>query len=175
MAPAPNPGAAMKDEYEVGYRKPPKEHQFKPKQHKAVHLNGVERKEYGSDVASWLDKPLKVKRGGKSIKMHPHEAMMTSLGKEALNGKPRATKQFLKYCEIAGLLNAKELEQTHGVFEVPRGANPRIAKVMIETYGLPPWDPDIYAAILAEYERDQAHIEELYEKFMEDLNNERLA
>jgi hypothetical protein len=171
MAPAPNPGAAMKDEYEVGYRKPPKEHQFKPKHQKTKPTSGGDRKEDSSDIASWLDKPLKVKRGGKSIKMHPHEAMLNSLGKEALSGKPRATKQFLKCCEIAGLLNAKELEQTHGVFVAPRGVDLRISKVMIETYGLPPWDPDEYAAIEAEFKRDQARIDELYEKFLEDLNN----
>ncbi len=111
----------MKDAYEVGYRKPPKEHQFKPKHQTTARPNGGERKEDSSDVATWLDKPLNVKRRGKSIKMHPHEAMMISLGKEALNGKPRATKQFLKYCEIAGLLQATELERTHGVFAVPPG------------------------------------------------------
>jgi Family of unknown function (DUF5681) len=160
------------NEYKVGYRKPPKEHQFKPKHQKTAPPNGGERKEDSSDVASWLNKPLKVKRDGKSIKIHPHEAMMISLGKEALKGKPRATKQFLKYCEIAGLLEAKELEQTSGVFEIPRGVDVRIARVMIETYGLPPWDPAEYAAMQAAYERDEAHVEEVYKKFMEDLNNE---
>ena len=58
------------------------------------------------------------------------------------------------------------------MFEIPRGVNPGIAKVMIQTYGLPPWDPDEYAAIEAEFKRDQARIEELHEKFLKDLNNE---
>ena len=159
------------DEYKVGYRKPPKEHQFKPKNQKAALANGGERKEESSDIAAWLDKPLAVKRGGKSIKMHPHEAMLNSLGKEALKGKPRATRQFLKFCEAAGLLKAKELEQTHGVFEVPPDMDARIVRVMIETYGLPPWDTDKYAAVQAEYERDQARVDELHEKFMKDLDN----
>jgi len=159
------------NEYKVGYRKPPKEHQFKPKHQNIARRNGGERKEDSSDVASWLNKPLTVKRGGKSIKMHPHEAMMNSLGKEALNGKPRATKQFLRECEIAGLLTATELEKTSGVFEVPPGVVGGVARVMIETYGLPPWDPDEYAAVVAEYRRDEARIEELYAKFLEDLSN----
>ena len=161
----------MNDEYEVGYKKPPKAHQFKPKHQTAARPNGGKRKENSSDVASWLDKPLKVKRGGKSISMHPHEAMMTSIGKRALNGEPRATKLFLKQCAIAGLLTPEQVEQTHGVFAVPRGVNPGIAKVMIETYGLPPWDPDEYAAIEAEFKLDQARIEELHEKFLEDLDH----
>jgi hypothetical protein len=41
---------------------------------------------------------------------------------------------------------------------------------MIETYGLPPWEPGDYAAIEAEFKRDEAHIEELYQKFLEDLD-----
>ena len=60
---------------------------------------------------SWLDKPLKVKRGGKSVRMHPHEATMISLGKRALKGEPRAAKEFLKECAIAGLLSPQQLEQ----------------------------------------------------------------
>ncbi len=50
--------------------------------------------------------------------------------------------------------------------------NRGIVKVLLDTYGLPPWDADIYAALEAEYERDQAHIEELYNQFLKDLENE---
>src|SRR5438034_1261119 len=99
----PTPELSM-NEYKVGYKKPPKEHQFKPKHQTAVRPKDGKRKENSPDVAGWLDKPLKVKRGGKSIRMHPHEAMMTSLGKRALSGEPRATKEFLKWCAIAELI-----------------------------------------------------------------------
>ena len=88
---------------------------------------------------------------------------MISLGRRALKGERRAAKEFLKQCETAGLLTPQELAQTRGVFEAPRGVDPRVAKVMIGTYGLPPWEPDEYAAIVAEFERDQARIEELHE------------
>ena len=94
---------------------------------------------------------------------------MISLGKRALKGEPRAAKQFLKECAIAGLLSPQQLE-TLGVIVAPRGVDIRVAKVMIETYGLPPWEPGDYAAIEAEFERDEAHIEELYQKFLEDLD-----
>jgi len=168
----PTPELSM-NEYKVGYKKPPKEHQFKPKHQTAARPNGGKQKENSPDVAGWLGKPLKVKRGGKSISMHPHEAAMISLGKRALKGEPRATKQFLKACEIAGLLTPQQLEQTHGVFVAPRGVDLRVAKVMIEAYGLPPWEPNEYAAIEAEFKRDQARVEELHEKFLEDLNHGR--
>jgi hypothetical protein len=160
----------MKDDYEVGYKKPPKQHQFKLKHERNARPNGGE-KENNLDVASWLDAPLKVKRQGKLTNMHPHEAAMISLGKRALKGERSAAKEFLKQCELAGLLTAKQLEQTHGVFAAPRGVDISIARVMIETYGLPPWDPDEYAAIKAELERDQGRIDELYENFLRELNN----
>lgn len=155
------------NDYKVGYKKPPKEHQFKPKT--GARPNGGMRNENSPDVAGWLDKRLNVKRGGKSVRMHPHEATMISLGKRALKGEPRAAKQFLKECAIAGLLSPQQLE-THGVIVAPRGVDIRVAKVMIETYGLPPWEPGDYAAIEAEFKRDEAHIEELYQKFLEDLD-----
>ena len=41
---------------------------------------------------------------------------MISLGKRALKGEHRAAKEFLKQCEIAGLLTPQQLEKTHGVF-----------------------------------------------------------
>ena len=81
------------NEYKVGYKKPPKEHQFKPKHQTAARPTGGKRKEDSLDVASWIDKPLKVKRGAKSVRMHPHEAAMNSLGKRALNGEHRAAKE----------------------------------------------------------------------------------
>ena|ERR1700694_2300148 len=160
--------------YAVGYKKPPTEYQFKPK----YLCDGSQkvkrrRRENAVDIAGIFDKPLRVKRGGKTVAMHPYEAELTSLGKRALNGEARATKLFLKQCEAAGLLDAPPAEQTHGVFVIPKGANGGIMKVLIETHGLPPWDPDIYAALEAEFARDQAHIDELYIQFMKDLENEQ--
>src|SRR5882724_8790107 len=57
----PTPELSM-NEYKVGYKKPPKEHQFKPKHQTAVRPKDGKRKENSPDVAGWLDKPLKVKR-----------------------------------------------------------------------------------------------------------------
>ena len=45
--------------YKVGYKKPPKEHQFKPNHQTAARPTGGKRKEDSLDVASWIDKPLK--------------------------------------------------------------------------------------------------------------------
>ncbi len=158
--------------YTVGYKKPPVEHRFKPKHLREPRNLNRARKEAVVDIAKIFDTPIKVKRGGKTVAMHPFEAELTSLGKRALKGEPRATKLFLKHCEAAGLLDPARVEQTHGVFVIPEGANGAIMNVMLQTYGLPPWDPDIYASVEAEYARDQARIEELYRQFIEDLESE---
>jgi hypothetical protein len=159
--------------YTVGYKKPPADHQFKPShlRESSQKVKRARKENAPPDVASMIEKPVRVKRGGKTISMHPFEAELTSLGKRALNGEPRATKLFLKHCETAGLLEAPPAARTQNVFEIPRGVNRGILTVLIETYGLPPWDPEVYATLEAEYERDQAHIEELYIQFMKDLEN----
>jgi hypothetical protein len=79
---------------------------------------------------------------------------------------------LLKHCDTASLLNPPPAQQTHGVFEVPKDVNAGIVRVLLENYGLPPWDSELYAALEAEYESDQARIEELYIQFMKDLENE---
>ena len=138
--------------YTVGYKKPPIEHQFKSKQlGDSPQKIKRARKESVQDIARLFDKPLQVKRGGKTVAVHPYEAELTSLGKRALKGEPRATKLFLKRCEIAGLLDPAPAEQTHGVFVIPKCANSAIIKVLLETHGLPPWDPNAYAVLEAEY------------------------
>jgi hypothetical protein len=166
------PGASMKDDYEVGYKKPPKEYRFKPKRLRdAVQGAPRQRKEKPLDLAGIFNKPLLVKRGGKTVAMNAHEAELISLAKRALKGEPRATKLFLKHCDAAGLLDPEPGEQTHGVFVIPPSANRAIVPALLQTYGLPPWDPAEYAALEKEYETDQAHIEELFKQFMEDLEN----
>lgn len=173
MADPPHPDSKKPHaagDYVVGYKKPPAEHQFKPRHLREGPREVTrKRKENAPDIAGIFDKRVRVKRGGKSTNMHPHEAQLTALGIRAIKGEPRATRLFLKQCEAAGLLDPAPAEQTHGVFVIPRGANSAIVKVLLQTYGLPPWDADAYAALEAEYERDQARIEELYKQFMEDL------
>jgi hypothetical protein len=159
-------------EFKVGYKKPPKEHQFTPKNQTAARRNGGERNEDIPDIAALLEKPVPVSRRGKSVRMHPHEAMMNSLGKRALKGERRAAKEFLRQCDFAELLAPQHVQQNGGVFRVPPGVESSVVRVMLKSYGLPPWDPDEYAAIAAEHERDVAHVEEVYQQFLKDLDHE---
>ena len=168
----PNPEASMKDDYKVGYKKPPKEHQFKPGEPRRESKKRGQPGETALDLSRLFAKPYQVKRAGKTIAVHPYEAELTSLGKRALKGEPRATKLFLKRCESAGLLDPPPAQQSQNVFWMPKGVNQAILRVLLESYGFPPWDPEIYAALEAEHERDCAHIAELHKQFLEKLENE---
>ena len=166
----PEPGKLPATSAPLAIRSPPRSISSSRGTCERVH-GRLEKKRQTSPAL--FDKPLQVKRGGKTVAMHPFEAELTSLGKRALKGEPRATKLFLKHCEAAGLLDPPPAEQTpFGVFVIPRGVNHEIIKVLLETYGLPPWDPEIYAALEAEYDRDRAHIEELYIQFLKEQENE---
>jgi hypothetical protein len=159
--------------YSVGYKKPPIEHQFKPGYLRdGAQKNRSRRKENPPDIVRMIEKLVRVKRGGKTITMHPFEAEITSLGNRALKGEPRAAKLFLEYCDAAGLLNPPPAEQTHGVFVIPKELDGGIVSFLLKTQGLPPWDPDLYAALKAGRERGSARIEELYIQFMKDLDHE---
>jgi hypothetical protein len=96
--------------------------------------------------------------------MHPHEAMMHSLGKRAAKGETRAIKLFLDECKKAGLLDPLSAKQRSGVFTVPKGVPMAVACRMLKQAGLPPWDRNLYAEVTAEYERDRADIQMLLEE-----------
>jgi Family of unknown function (DUF5681) len=162
----------MSADYEVGYKKPPKAFQFKPK-HARAEAQPVPRprKSRELDVARLFDEPLRVKSDGKTVSMHPHEAQLMSLGKRALKGEARAIKLFLKHCEAAGLIAPAIAHRS--VVEVPHGINPSIARALLVSVGPPPWDAVAYAELEAEYRRDAARIELLYQRFIEGRSHER--
>ena len=96
-------------EFKVGYTKPPKEHQFKPKNQTAARRNRERQKENGPDVAALLDKPLKVKRGGKSVRMHPHEAAMSNaILRDCL--RPSTCSKTAAYSRYRQVLNPPSFE-----------------------------------------------------------------
>ena len=140
-------------EFKVGYKKPPKEHQFKPKNQTAARRNGGHRNEDIPDIAALLEKPVPVSRRGKSVRMHPHEAMMNSLGKRALKGEHRAAKEFLRQCDFAGLLTPQHAQQNGGVFTVPPGVESSVVRQCSRPtacrlgtrMNMPPWPQNMRA------------------------------
>jgi hypothetical protein len=159
----------MSRKYKVGYKKPPVEHQFK-----AGNSGGrktTNPKRGLPEFANQLDQPLRAQRGGRTIALHPFEAGMLSLVKEALKGKPRALKEVIKIFEKAGLLNAPVGRQTHGALVIPKGLTVAAFRVLLSKLGYPPWDGQTLAAAKIEYARDKAKIDNLYQQFLKGRAN----
>jgi hypothetical protein len=152
----------MKDKYEVGYGKPPKATRFGNR----PQPNRSSKQEYPQDTAFDVDAringPIKVKRGGKEVRMHPHEATLLALAQTGLNGgKIGAIREFLRECKKAGLLIARPTQPIAGVTSAPKGVPIGLAARLIRTAGPPPWDADLLEECKAEYERDCENIERL--------------
>ena len=106
----------MKDEYEVGYGKPPKATRFGARPQPNRSSRPRLAKEAAVDVAAAINRPITITRNGTSVRMHPHEAMMLGLAKNALRGKLRAMKEFFSECKKAGLLDSPPV--TEGNYSV---------------------------------------------------------
>ena len=101
--------AKADDNYEVGYKKPPKSSQFKkgksgnpkgrPK--KSKNLNTLLNKE--------LDEVVTVREQGKVIQLSKRELMVKKMVHEAVNGKLGATKTLIGILGTDPELDAKDL------------------------------------------------------------------
>ena len=92
----------MSDEYDVGYGKPPKEHQFGKKV--SGNPNGRPRKTKDIDtlIDRELDQVITMKEGGQQIRLRKREAIVKRLVNGALNGNPRAIEYLVKYAKEHG-------------------------------------------------------------------------
>ena len=108
---------------EVGYGKPPKEHQF-PKG-KSGNLRGrpKSKKSGLTDISGLLNEPVKVKAGGKVREMAPFEASLRKLAKRAVDKDLRAILKFVKICEEYGVFAPPSAATGGGVVRAPKGVN----------------------------------------------------
>lgn len=144
--------------YQVGYGKPPKATQFGSR----PQPRGREpRKIPDIDVAALLDGPARVERGGKIVRMHPHEIKMKSFGKQALRQKVQAIWNFLKECKKAGLLEPPTRRHGGNVVIIPKHMPDAVFSYLMNNHGLPPWEPKLRARAEADYARDSAIIAEM--------------
>ena len=111
-------------DYEVGYGKPPKQHQF-PKG-KSGNPRGApaKRKRTPIDVAGVLNEPLMVKNSGVRQKMAPFEVGVRRLVERGLKHKDlNAILEFLFLCECYRLVVPPAVEEGGGVITAPKGVN----------------------------------------------------
>jgi hypothetical protein len=154
----------MKENYEVGYGKPPKATRFGNRPQPDRSSKSEPATADALDVAGILDRPVKIRRGGREVSMHPHEAMLFALAQSGLNnGKIGAIREFFRECQKAGLLAARPTQPITGVIIAPKGVPIDLAARLVRTAGPPPWDVDLLEEYRAEYERDCEHIERLAE------------
>ncbi|MEZ5813638.1 MAG: DUF5681 domain-containing protein [Alphaproteobacteria bacterium] len=90
-----------KDDYDVGYKKPPKGGQFKKGQ--SGNPSGrPKKKSFYETFIKELEAQISVKEGGASTKITKHEALVKRLMNEALQGDHKAQQKILKFIEKSG-------------------------------------------------------------------------
>lgn len=82
-------------DYEVGYKKPPKKHQYKPGQTGNPKGRPKGAKNTKTIVDELLSKKLEIKMDGKTKKISAREAALLAVLQKALKGDSRAFKQIL--------------------------------------------------------------------------------
>jgi hypothetical protein len=110
--------------YETGYGKPPKQHQFK--KGTSGNLAGAppKRKRKSIDVAAVLNEPLTVKSSGVERKMSAFEIGVRQLVERGLKQKDlNAILEFLELCESFRLLVPPQVDHGGGVITAPKGVN----------------------------------------------------
>ena len=108
---------------EVGYGKPPKEHQFKPGKSGNIKGRPKSKKSGLTDISGLLNEPVKVKAGGKVREMGPFEAGLWKLAKRAVDKDLRAILKFVKICEEYGVFAPPSADTSCGVVRAPKGVN----------------------------------------------------
>lgn len=111
-------------DYDVGYGKPPKEHQFK----KGISGNPggapPKPKPKPIDFAAVLNEPITVKNAGILERMDPFEVSVRQLVRGGLKqNNLNAVRKFLELCETYGLLTPPAANHGGGVIHAPKGVD----------------------------------------------------
>ncbi len=109
-------------DYMVGYKKPPREHQFK----KGVSRPNRRKKDKADrpdiDIGALLNEPIKVKTPDGLRDMSPFEAMTRKSASQAIQKRNlNACKQFIKLCTEYGITFSVPKLRTTGVLRAPAG------------------------------------------------------
>ena len=90
------------DSYEVGYKKPPKHTQFQ-KGCRPPNPKGRPKKQFNLAelIRKELDRQITVRENGRTLRMTIREAWMRRMINEAIKGKRRAQRTFVKVAKPA--------------------------------------------------------------------------
>ena len=82
-------------DYEVGYRRPPQEHQFQPGQSGNRKGRPKGARSLTTELKELLEMPIHLSEGGKRRKVSTLKAVLLRLREQALKGDQRAIDRFL--------------------------------------------------------------------------------
>lgn len=99
-------------DYEIGYGKPPKEHQFKPGQSGNPKGRPRGTKNLATDLQEELEEKILITEAGVQIKTSKQRAMLKTLMARALKGDLRASDTIIKL--IVGMLQMPESHEAEG-------------------------------------------------------------
>ncbi len=108
-------------DYEVGYGKPPKEHQFKPGRSGNIAGRPKAKNSGSADISEVLNAPVKVTTRGKAQEMGPFEAGFRKIAKRAVEGHLPSILKFIRICEEYGVLAPPPAATGGGVIFAPKG------------------------------------------------------
>ena len=101
--------AKTKDDYEVGYKKPPKASQFKPGVSGNPKGRPKKSKNLNTLLNNELDEVVSIREHGRVIQLSKRELMVKKMVHEAVNGKPGAAKTLIGILGVDPELDPKEL------------------------------------------------------------------
>ena len=110
-------------DYEVGYCRPPVEHQIKKGERRNPKGRGKSRKSGSTDISKLLSEPIKVTTGGKVREMRPFEASLRKLARRAVDGHLPSILKFIRVCEEYGVLAPPPAATGGGVIRAPKGVD----------------------------------------------------
>ncbi len=110
-------------DYDVGYGKPPKEHQFPKETSGNPRGRPKSGRSDSTDISALLNEPVTVKSGGKERDMSWFEAGLRQLVKKALSKNLRAILKFIRICEEYRVIAPPPAGTGGGVFTAPKGVN----------------------------------------------------
>lgn len=80
------------ENYEVGYKRPPREHQFKPGQSGNPKGRPKKNKTFKEEISNELDELIYIQENGQKKQITKRKALAKKIINEALSGKTSATK-----------------------------------------------------------------------------------
>ena len=93
----------MSDNYEVGYGRPPKKHQFRKGESGNRKGRPKKSRSIQSLIEFELNLPVKVKEGGLELRLTKRQAMVKRHVNAALNGNIKAIEHLIKFCNDHGI------------------------------------------------------------------------